>query len=108
MDAFISHSSKNAATAARLEKALQAQGLDVWLDDSELGLGVMLGTELRESMRSARALVLLWSKPASESRWVCSEWLTALWDRPRSLAARVKLPRCARVTNARNCFVSSG
>jgi hypothetical protein len=78
MDAFISHSSKNAATAARLEQALQAQGLDVWLDESELGLGVMLGTELRESMRSAHALVLLWSKPASESRWVCSEWLTAL------------------------------
>lgn len=77
MDAFISHSSKNRAIASRLEGALEATGLKVWLDDSEIKLGVLLGQELQSSIRKCRALVLLWSTPASESRWVNSEWLSA-------------------------------
>ena len=78
MDAFISHSSRNRVAADRLEKLLETEGLDVWLDDSEIRLGVLLGKELQSSIRECRAVVLLWSKPASTSRWVNSEWLTAL------------------------------
>ena len=78
MDAFISHSSRNHARAQRLERALEAEGLDVWLDDSEIRLGVLLGKELQSSIRRCRALVLLWSRAASRSRWVNSEWLMAL------------------------------
>jgi hypothetical protein len=78
VDAFISHSSRNHAPAQRLESGLEAEGLDVWLDDSEIRLGVLLSTELQTSIRDCRVLVLLWSGPASESRWVNSEWLMAL------------------------------
>jgi hypothetical protein len=78
VDAFISHSSRNHARAQRLESALEAEGLDVWLDDSEIRLGVLLGEELQSSIRRCRSLVLLWSRAASESRWVSSEWLMAL------------------------------
>lgn len=78
MDAFISHSSKNRARAQRLETALEAEGLEVWLDDSEIRLGVLLSAELQGSIRGSRALVLLWSRAASQSRWVNSEWLMAL------------------------------
>jgi TIR domain len=78
MDAFISHSSKNRTRAQRLERALEAEGLEVWLDDSEIRLGVLLGEELQSSIRRCRALVLLWSRAASRSRWVSSEWLMAL------------------------------
>jgi len=42
VDAFISHSSRNRAAAGRLEKMLEAEGLEVWLDDSEIHLGVLL------------------------------------------------------------------
>jgi hypothetical protein len=77
IDAFISHSSANRTTAVRIEKALEADGLSVWLDDSEIRLGVLLGEELQSSIRGARVLVLLWSKAAAESRWVATEWLTA-------------------------------
>jgi TIR domain len=77
MDAFISHSSRNRATASKLEKALEDAGLRVWLDDSEIRLGVLLGKELQDSIRSSRVLLLLWSRPAALSRWVASEWLTA-------------------------------
>ena len=76
-DAFISHSSANRSTAVRIEKALEADGLSVWLDDSEIRLGVLLGEELQQSIRGARVLLLLWSAPAAESRWVATEWLTA-------------------------------
>ena len=76
-DAFISHSSANRTTAVRIEKALEDDGLSVWLDDSEIRLGVLLGEELQSSIRGARVLVLLWSKAAAASRWVATEWLTA-------------------------------
>ena len=78
MDAFISHSSKNHARAQRLEAALEARGLGVWLDDSEIRLGVLLSEELQTSIRESGTLVLLWSRAASASRWVNSEWLMAL------------------------------
>jgi TIR domain len=97
IDAFISHSSVNRAAAVRLEKALEADGLSVWLDDSEIRLGVLLGEELQNSIRKARVLLLLWSKAAAESRWVATEWLTAYHVRrfivPCSLDG-TPLPQC--------------
>jgi TIR domain len=77
VDALISHSSKNRTVATRLEKALEGTGLRVWLDDSEIRLGVLLGKELQEAIRASRVLILLWSKDAATSRWVASEWVTA-------------------------------
>jgi tetratricopeptide (TPR) repeat protein len=77
MDAFISHSSRNRSVASRLEQALEGKGLRVWLDDSEIRLGVLLGTELQDSIRASRVVLLLWSEHAASSRWVTSEWLTA-------------------------------
>jgi TIR domain len=97
MDAFISHSSRNRVRAQRLESALEAQGLEVWLDDSEIRLGVLLGAELQSSIRGCRALVLLWSQAAAQSRWVNSEWLMALHQDVRVLPCVLDgtpLPQC--------------
>jgi hypothetical protein len=77
-DAFISHSSADHALARRLERALGANGLEVWLDDSDIRSGVMLGDELQGAILGCRVLVLLWSEDAAKSRWVNSEWLLAL------------------------------
>lgn len=74
---FISHSSATAAAAARVEHAFVAAGFDAWLDNSDLGLGVQLRSELHDSIRNSRAMVLVWSEPASRSRWVSAEILTA-------------------------------
>ena len=83
MDAFISHSSRDAAVARPLERELEAMGLDVWLDDSEIRVGALLRTELQTAIAGCTALVLLWSADAAQSRWVASEWLTAVHsDRP--------------------------
>jgi hypothetical protein len=77
VDAFISHSSADAALAARVEKRLERDGLTAWLDRSEIRVGLLLRDELHTSIKQSRAVVLLWSKAAAASRWVAAELLTA-------------------------------
>ena len=74
---FISHSSASAAAAARIERAFAQAGLSTWLDNSDLGLGILLRNGLTEAIQQSSAVVLVWSKPASRSRWVSAEILTA-------------------------------
>ncbi|MBL0715757.1 MAG: toll/interleukin-1 receptor domain-containing protein [Desulfosarcina sp.] len=77
MDAFISHASEDADLAIRVEKFLEQNGLKVWLDRSDIRLGVLLREELQAQIRNSRTLVLLWSAPASDSRWVAAEIMMA-------------------------------
>lgn len=59
MDAFISHASKEAGVVAQIEELLEADGLKVWLDRSEIRLGVLLRKELQNAIRNSRILILL-------------------------------------------------
>ena len=74
---FISHASQNLDAAREIQAALQNDGLDVWLDDADIHAGVLLRNELQQAISASEAVVLLWSKPASRSRWVASEILTS-------------------------------
>jgi hypothetical protein len=74
---FISHSSANGRLAARVEKILVQDGLDAWLDQSDIRVGTLLRNELHASIKSSRLVVLLWSKAAAASRWVAAEILAA-------------------------------
>lgn len=74
---FISHASANLAVARQIEESLHAAGLDPWLDYSDIRVGALLGKELQHAIRQCQAMVLVWSKPASESRWVAAEVLSA-------------------------------
>src|SRR3954462_12937111 len=76
-DAFISHASADLKIAEHLENALKTQGFEVWLDHSQIRLGVLLGDELRASISACRVLILLWSAAAAASRWVNTEWIAA-------------------------------
>jgi TIR domain-containing protein len=77
MDAFVSHSSANRTIATEVESGLQARGLRIWLDEADIHLGSLLRQELQTSIRRCHVLLLLWSKPASASRWINAEWLIA-------------------------------
>jgi TIR domain len=77
MNAFISHSSKDTPQSVRIETALEKDGHEVWLDRSDIRLGVLLRAELQSAIRKSQAVVLVWSKAAAASRWVAAEMLTA-------------------------------
>lgn len=77
MDAFISHASEDSRLATRIEEMLDKNGLEAWLDHSDLRPGVLLREELQSEIKNSRTLVLLWSAPASRSRWVAAEVMMA-------------------------------
>lgn len=77
MRIFISHSSKNKRVAGRLGDDLAGVKVDVWLDRDELNGGDPLLDELQEALEACTHLLLLWSKPASASRYVKAEWQAA-------------------------------
>jgi TIR domain len=74
---FISHSSVNLEIAKQVEAALNTGGFDVWLDDSDIRVGVLLGRELLKAIEASRAVVLIWSEAAKNSAWVTTEILAA-------------------------------
>lgn len=78
---FLSHSSADGALAGRMEKALEKDGLSVWLDRSEIRVGTLLRAELHKNIRASRVVVILWSKAAAASRWVAAEILTAFHEK---------------------------
>jgi hypothetical protein len=74
---FISYSSANLDDAKQIEAALNAGGFDVWLDDSDIRVGVLLGKELLKAIEASRAVVLIWSEAGKNSAWVTTEILAA-------------------------------
>ena len=75
--AFLSHASQDAKFAERVHRSLQTNGLNPWIDGSDLAFGALLRDELQDAIRNSRVLVLLWSRAASQSRWVMAEIFTA-------------------------------
>jgi len=70
---FISHSSADLSVAQDIEAALHGAGFDVWLDRSDIRVGVLLGKELQDAIAASRPVVLLWSEAAKASPWMTSE-----------------------------------
>jgi hypothetical protein len=50
---FVSHSSANATAAKNVGNALEAADFSVWLDSSDIRLGVLLRNELHEAIRNS-------------------------------------------------------
>jgi WD40 repeat protein len=73
---FISYSSRDVKAAEELENTLRAEGFEVWRDgrNIETDWSAEIATALTDR---AEALCLVWSGPASKSKWVRNEWLTA-------------------------------
>ena len=74
---FISHCSVNLEDAKQIETALTDRGFEVWLDDSNIRVGVLLGKELLQAIAASRAVALIWSAAAKDSAWVTTEILAA-------------------------------
>jgi TolB-like protein/Flp pilus assembly protein TadD len=69
---FISYARSTAGQARSVRDALLASGYEVWLDE-ELLAHRNYAEEIEERLRSAQAVVVIWSAEATKSEWVRSE-----------------------------------
>jgi TolB-like protein len=81
-DIFLSYTREDQATAQRFAEAFEAQGFSVWWD-ATLRSGEAYDQVTEEALRTAKAVVVLWSKKSVVSRWVRAE--ATLADRNRTL-----------------------
>jgi adenylate cyclase len=71
-DVFVSYARSDEPQAKRVAEALRALGYDVWRDD-ELPAHRAYSEVIEERLKSARAVVVLWSVDAAKSQWVRAE-----------------------------------
>ncbi len=71
-DIFISYARSTATEAQAVAEGLRALGYGVWRDD-ELPAHRAYGEVIEERLRSAKAVVVIWSAEAVKSQWVRSE-----------------------------------
>jgi hypothetical protein len=76
---FISHSSRDRESAARISRDLAAAGHHVWLDEWSIRVGESIPHRIEKGIEESDFLVVLLSRNAAESRWVEREWSTAYW-----------------------------
>ena len=71
-DVFISYSREDAAQAQQLANALQAAGYSCWWD-RELVSGARYLVETEKQLKTAKAVVVIWSRTSIVSHWVADE-----------------------------------
>ncbi len=76
MDVFISYARPNEAQSLLVAQALRSRGFNVWRDD-ELPAHRAYAEVIEERLKSAKAVVVLWSADAARSQWVRAEADTA-------------------------------
>src|SRR5262249_35370481 len=69
---FISYARPNEAEARRIADALRTRGWGVWRDD-ELPPHRAYAEVIEERLRSAKAVVVVWTTDAAKSQWVRAE-----------------------------------
>jgi TolB-like protein/class 3 adenylate cyclase/Tfp pilus assembly protein PilF len=81
-DVFISYAREDQAVARKFTEALEREGLPVWWDVA-LRSGEAYDEAMEAALKSAKAVIVLWSKRSVESRWVRAEATHA--DRNKTL-----------------------
>jgi adenylate cyclase len=71
-DIFVSYGRTTEAQAQQVAEALRGAGYSVWRDD-ELPAHRAYSDVIEERLRSAKAVVVLWSAEAAKSQWVRAE-----------------------------------
>src|SRR5438309_7750516 len=71
-DVFVSYARADEPQAKRVADSLRAEGYAVWRDD-ELPAHRAYADVIEERLKSADAVVVLWSAEAAKSQWVRAE-----------------------------------
>jgi TolB-like protein/Tfp pilus assembly protein PilF len=82
-DIFLSYSREDQQTAHRFAEAFRAEDFDVWWD-AAVRFGETFDEVIETALRTAKAVVVLWSPRSVASRWVRAE--ATLADRNKTLA----------------------
>ena len=69
MKVFISHSHKDEALAKKVATILQEDGLDVW-DENEILPGENWAEKIAQALNESKAMIVLLTPEALQSRWV--------------------------------------
>lgn len=96
VDVFISFARDDAMTARRLQQALATAGLSVFVDQDVLVAGTDFTSAIADSLRSARAVVVLLSASTRRSKWVQEELASVLEQKAGPLVIPVLLDRHAK------------
>jgi hypothetical protein len=91
-DIFLSYNREDQTVAERFAKAFGAAGFDVWWDTT-LRAGEAYDEVTENALKTARAVVVLWSPRSVVSRWVRAEATQA--DRNKTLVP-VTIEACTR------------
>ncbi|MBK1648239.1 TIR domain-containing protein [Rhabdochromatium marinum] len=78
MRLFISHATEDDDQVRALQRVLELNGIQVWIDSRELVGGDRLHPEIELAIRNADAFLVLISPDAFQSDWVCAELTLAL------------------------------
>jgi hypothetical protein len=70
-DVFLSHSAKDTPVVRELANRLKHDGLRVWLDESEIQPGDMIGLKIQQGLERSRTLLMVMSN-AYFLHWACS------------------------------------
>lgn len=71
---FLSHSSADKPLARRLARDLRESGVDVWLDQWEIGVGDSFAPAIEQALADTRFVVVLLTRASVGSGWVEREW----------------------------------
>jgi hypothetical protein len=91
-DVFISYRREDKARAEAMAKALTEEGLEVWWDATGLQAGETFDEKIQSLLKSAKAVLVLWSPAAVESEWVRGEGTIG---RERGVLVPVMVRSCA-------------
>ena len=86
-DIFLSYNREDLARAKVFAEAFEAQGFSVWWDVG-LKTGEAYDEVTENALRTAKAVVVLWSRKSVQSRWVRAE--ATLADRNRTLVTMIE------------------
>lgn len=88
-DIFLSYSRQDRGKAQQFATSLMQEGFAVWWDDA-IHSGETFDEVIEDELRSAKAVVVLWSPRSAASRWVRAEATVA--DRRRKLVPAIIEP----------------
>ena len=91
---FISHNSANKKEAREIGLFLTAEDISVWFDEWKIPYGSSIPESVNNGLNSCTHFLLIWSKAASESKWVERELHSVLHKTLSGKESTIIIPVC--------------